>query len=187
MSNKPLLIGIGGRAEHGKNAATSIIKEYVERIGGTCQIFEISQLILAECIERGDLAPGTLRDGKDKIQNKFLVDHGNRRRAESPTYWTKQIHATMLASGATVAICPNIRFPQEALNIQKDGGTIWRIVRLNTDGSMFISDTRDPNDVCETTFEKFPADICLYNMEGKGKLLERLVLAAFKFVTEDNQ
>lgn len=177
-----MLIGISGKAEHGKNATASIIKEWVSNNGGTCAVFEISALILNECIELGLLAPGTVRDGKDKVQNKILVDHGNRRRAQDKMYWTTEMIRQMSTAEVDVAICPNIRFPQEGEAIQKQGGTVWRVNRLNRDGSPFVSESRDPNDVCETSLDRWTADFYLINQTGHGALLEEVVVTYYEYV-----
>lgn len=182
MKPMPMLIGVSGKAEHGKNATCNIIKEWVGNNGGTAAIIEISGMILDECIALGFLAPGTVRNQADKAQNKILVDHGNRRRAENWMYWTDKIVKLMLESSVDVVMCPNIRFPQEAEAIQKAGGTIWRVNRLNRDGSPFVSETRDPNDVCETSLDRFAADFHLYNMTGHGALLEETVITYYEYV-----
>lgn len=180
-----LLIGLAGKAEHGKNAAANIIKEWVEKQGGTCGIFEISQLILDECIALGLLPPGSKRNQQDAVQNKILVDHGSRRRDEvDPQYWTKRIVPAMQDAGVDVAVCPNIRFPQEGKAIQDAGGYVWRVNRLNPDGTPFVSITRDPNHPCETALDRWAADFYLYNMTGHGVLLEELVVTLFEYIID---
>lgn len=182
-----LLIGLAGKAEHGKNAAANIITEWVRKQGGTCGIFEISALILAECISLGLLPQGSVRNQQDLVQNKVLVDHGTNQRAQDPGYWVtgkNGIVPVMLNSGLDVAICPNIRFPQEGDAIKKAGGYVWRVNRLNEDGSPFVSTTRDPNHACETALDRYNADFYLYNMTGHGTLLEDLVVTLFEYVVE---
>jgi hypothetical protein len=182
-----LLIGLAGKAEHGKNAAANIIKEWVENNGGTAGIFEISALILQECVDLGLLPVGSVRNQQDLAQNKILVDHGTNRRSEDPNYWVTGkggIVPVMLNSGLDVAVCPNIRFPQEGDAIKKAGGYVWRVNRLNEDGSPFVSTTRDPNHACETALDRWNADFYLYNMTGHGHLLEDLVVTLFEYVVE---
>lgn len=179
---KPMLIGVSGKAEHGKNATCNIVKEWVANNGGTAALFEISKIILDECIALGLLPPGAVRNQQDKVQNKVLVDHGNRRRAEDGLYWTNQIIKQMTEADVNVSLCPNIRFPQEGAAIQAAGGTIWRVNRLNKDGSPFVSETRDPNDVCETSLDRWASDFYLYNMTGHGALLEQQVVTLYEYV-----
>jgi len=180
-----LLIGLTGKAEHGKTAAARIIREWVQKQGGTAGIFEISGLIIDHCIKLGLMAPGKTRETCTDAEVKLLVDEGTRMRNEvDPQYWTNLIVPAMQASGLDVAICPNLRFPQEAQAIRKSGGFVWRVNRLNQDGSPFVSTTRDPNHECETALDRWPADFYLYNMTGHGALLEEMVVTLFEYVID---
>lgn len=180
-----LIIGLSGKAEHGKTAASHIIREWVVRQGGTSDIFEISGLIVDHCIKLGLLPPGMTREKCNEAQIKLLVDEGSRMRNEvDPQYWTNLIVPTMLASGLDVAICPNLRFPQEAQAVRDAGGYVWRVNRLNQDGSPFVSTTRDPNHECETSLDRWPSDFYLYNMTGHGALLEELVVTLFEYIVD---
>jgi hypothetical protein len=181
------IIGLTGNAEHGKNAAANIILEWVAKQGGTAAIFEISGMILAECIELGLLPPGSVRNQQDKEQNRILMEHGSNRRAENPDYWVNGkggVVPAMRDSGLDVAVCPNVRFQTEGDGIRAEGGTIWLIQRLNRDGSKFVSKTRDQNHVTETVIGTWPADFYLYNMEGHGALLEEQVVTLFEYAIE---
>ncbi|VVB51970.1 Uncharacterised protein [uncultured archaeon] len=181
--SKTLLIGICGKAENGKTAAARIIREWTIGQGGTAGIFEISGLILEHCYKLGLIPQGTTREQCTEAQVKILVDEGSRMRNEvGPQYWTNLIVPKMQASGLDVAICPNLRFPQEAQAVRAAGGYVWRVNRLNTDGSPFVSTTRDPNHECETALDRWPADFYLYNMTGHGALLEELVVTLFSYV-----
>jgi hypothetical protein len=177
-----LIIGLAGKAEHGKTAAARIIREWVVKQGGTAGIFEISTLILDHCVKLGLIPAGTKREQCTDAQVKILVDEGTRMRESNPMYWTDLIVPTMLNSGVDVAICPNLRFPQEAQAIRTAQGYVWRVNRLNPDGSPFVSTTRDPNHSCETSLDTWPADFYLYNMTGHGALLEELVVTLFEYI-----
>lgn len=170
---KPLLIGLAAKAEHGKTIGARIITEWVElQNGGKCATRELSFLILQECWELGLIPNGQPRNGKDAAQNKIIVDHGTARRNADPMYWTNKVVQQMLESRADVAICPNVRFPQEAKAIKDAGGVNIRINRLNEDGSPFISTTRDPNNVTETILDLWRPDFHIYNMTGHGTLFQ---------------
>lgn len=183
-----ILIGLAGKAEHGKSAGSRIIKEWTERRGCTCEIFEVSKLILDECYALGLIPDGQPRDQNNKEQNKILVDHGSKQRESNPNYWTDLITAQMLASKADVTVCPNIRFPQEAQAIRNSGGYIIRMNRVNDVAhglSPFISLSRDPNHLTETAVDNWPADFIITNVTGHGGLLEGLVAAVMNYVAEN--
>lgn len=183
---KTMLIGLTGNAEHGKNAAADVIVEWVRGNGGTAGIFEISGMILNECVKLGLLPPGSVRNQQDKEQNRILMEHGSNRRSEDPDYWVNGIGGIVPAmrdSGLNVAICPNIRFATEGAGIRAEGGTIWLIQRINKDGSKFVSTTRDPNHITEKVVGTWPADYYLSNMDGHGALLEQTVITYFEYVS----
>lgn len=179
---KPLLLGFTGKAEHGKTQACATIKQWVEDNGGSAAVFEISQLILEHCYNGGLIKRGEKRDQQNKEQNKILVDEGTRMRAVNPNHWTDLVVKQMLESGVDVAMCPNVRFPQEADAIRKEGGSIIRVNRVNKDGSKFVSETRDPNHPCETALDFWPADYFLVNVTGHGALLDELVMTLYEYI-----
>jgi len=181
---KPLLIGLAGKAEHGKSAVSRIIKEWAEQNGGVGHICELSQFILHECWENGTVPRDQARDPLNKEQNAALIAHGNFRREADPMYWTKLTVTKMLASGANISVCPNLRFPQEAQMIRDNGGVVIRVNRLNADGSPFTSTTRDPNDITETALDRWPADFYLTNVTGHGPLLEKLTFALIEYIVD---
>lgn len=181
---KPLLLGFSGKAEHGKTASARITKEFVEGDGGIASIHEISTLIRLECIAEGLLPEGITREEMNREQLAVLIKKGNDRRAENPTYWTDTIVAAMLNSGSNVAICPNLRFTQEADAIRNAGGYITRVNRLNANRTPFISLTRDPNDITETGLDYWAADFYITNVTGHNKLLERNVTAVYEHILD---
>lgn len=182
---KPLLIGLAGKAEHGKTIASRIITEWVEQQnGGTAATIELSHLILAECWEFGLLPEGQARDGSNKEQNSIIVNHGTARREADPMYWTNKVIEKMLATPVDVAICPNIRFPQEGKAIKDAGGFNIKINRLNIDGTPFVSETRDPNHVCETALDGWPTDFYIYNQTGHGTLFQNQMWELISYIVD---
>ena len=180
-----LVIGLAGKAEHGKTAAARIICEWVTNNGGTAGIFEISKLIYNHAVELGLLPPGLERDKMTNEQVKVLVDEGSRmRNTVDPNYWTDRVIPWALESNVDVAIIPNLRFPQEAEAVRRTKGYVWRVNRLNPAGSPFVSTTRDPNHETETALDRWPADFYIYNVTGHGALLEELVVTLYEYVVD---
>ena len=176
----PLIIGISGKAEHGKSAASRIMVEAAD--GLDTRIFEISEPIRLRGVELGLLPANQPRAAFNNAQIKVLVDVGNAERAKDPDCWTKCLLAAIEESGCEVAICPNVRFPQEAEKIKQRSGYVVRINRLNPNGSHFVSLSRDPNDITETALDLWNADYYITNITGHGKLLEGLVTATFQYI-----
>lgn len=187
MSNATIVIGISGKAEHGKTAAARIIKEAAEAIGLSVFILEISKMILEHCQEQGMIPKGLTREQCTNEQVRILVFEGSRMRNQvDKNYWTNKCNEWIKAHPEyNVVIIPNVRFPQEAGAIRDFGGTVLRLNRLNVDGSPFISMTRDPNHETETALDHWPADFYITNITGKDKLLEAFIRAFFAYVLED--
>jgi hypothetical protein len=177
------IIGLNGKAEHGKTASARIIKEYVEGNGGTAAVFEISRLIYDHCVQLRLLPAGLAREDLTFAQLRILVEEGSRmRNTVDPNYWTDMIVKQMLESGVDIAICPNVRFPQEAQAIRDVGGVVVRINRLNKDGSPYVSPSRDPNHETETALDRWPADYYVYNLTGHNALLEKFITTLYEYI-----
>lgn len=177
-----IVLGLAGKAEHGKSAASRIIREHVFANGGVAGIFELSHYIYLSCVRKGLLPDGLDRAKMTNAHIKVLVDEGNAGRRENPMTWTNQVMAAMDASACDVVICPNVRFQTEIDGVHKLGGYNIRVNRLNRDGSSFVSTTRDPNDITETAIDFATYDYYLYNMTGHGALLEQQVITLFEYI-----
>ncbi len=176
----PLIIGISGKSEHGKSAASRIIVEAAD--GLDAMIFEISEMLRLSAVSRGLLPADVKRADMNFDQIKVLVDEGAWGRAQHPDYWIDKLFAAIDESKCDIAIIPNIRFPQEGESIRKRGGSVVRVNRLNPNGSRFVSLTRDPNDITETALDLWNADYYITNITGHGKLLEGLVTVTFQYI-----
>lgn len=179
----PMLIGLSGKAEHGKTDSARYIKEWVEEShGGRCDVIEISAMILAECIERGLLPEGSVRNPKDPVQNKILIDHGSFRREANPMHWTDKFLEFVAGTTADVVVCPNVRMPQEAEAVLDAGGTVWRVNRLNKDGSPYVTTTRDPKHVTECALDDFKRfSFVITNVDGHPALLKEVIITHFEY------
>jgi hypothetical protein len=180
--NRPLVIGLSGKSEHGKSAASRVIVEASQFLGLGARVVEISAIIRLSAVSRGLLPPDVKREEMNYEQIKVLVDEGSWGRAQDPDYWTKQVHSMIEASpDLDVAIIPNIRFPQEVTGCDY----VVRLNRLNYDRSPFISTTRDPNDITETALDHCRADFYITNVTGHARLFEMNVTTLFAYIWED--
>lgn len=180
-----LIIGLSGKAEHGKTEAAKQIKidcrNYLNYSHGA-EIIEISNIIIEHCVALGLLPADLPRADFNKAQIQILVDEGTRMRAEDPNYWVIRFLRKIKASDKPVVVIPNLRFVQEAQAIRNAGGVIIRIQRINADGSPFVSETRDPNHPCETSLDTWPADFYVINKTGHPELFCDLVSCLFQYI-----
>jgi hypothetical protein len=180
--NRPLILGLSGKAEHGKSAASYTIIEAAQFLGLAGHIIEISEIIRLSAIGRGLLPADIKREKMNYEQIKVLVDEGAWGRAQHPEYWMKQAHAMIEAlPDLHVVIIPNIRFPLEAAACDY----VIRLNRLNEDRSPFISTTRDPKDITETAMDRHQSDFYITNITGHERLLEMNVTTLFAYIWEN--
>lgn len=179
-----IVLGLAGKAEHGKSAASRIIQEHVHFEGGICEIFELSTYIYRSCVTKGLLPAGLDRSKMTHEQIKILVDEGNAGRAENIMKWTNLTVQAMAESKADVVICPNVRFQTEVDGVHSIGGVNIRINRLNENGTPYISLSRNPNDVTETAADYLAYDYYLINITGKNQWYERQVRALFDHIAD---
>lgn len=179
----PMLIGLSGKAEAGKTESAQVIKTWVEEShGGRCDVIEISAMILAECVDLGLLPVGSFRNPQDKEQNKVLIDHGSARREANPMYWTDKFLAFAATSTADVVVCPNVRMSQEADAIVDARGTVWRVNRLNKNGTPFVSPTRDPKHITECALDAYDRfSFVITNVDGHPALLREVIITHFEY------
>lgn len=181
-----LVLGFSGRSEHGKTISCEAIRDHVTKRGGVAKIYSISDLIIRYCIGVGLLPVGFKRGPHNtKEEIKILVDTGNRRRAEhGETVWVEEFVTEMKSdSGVDVAMCPNLRFVQEARAVQTiPGGYIIRMTRKNADGSIFISQSRNPNDITETSLEFWPADFEIVMKDGHEALTSEFAITLYEYI-----
>lgn len=173
-----VVIGLSGKAEHGKSACSHIMAERARERGLSAQIFEVSHYIYRHCVHLGLLPDGLTRDQMTNAQVAVLVSEGSRMRNEvDPNYWTKIVLERIGQATCDVAICPNVRFPQEADGIRSIGGVIVRLTRLHSNGRNFVSTTRDPNHETETALDNYQPDFRLLNISGLTERLQKEVKA----------
>jgi hypothetical protein len=186
-----IILGICGRAKHGKNVtATAIRKKAVEFGFNHEQIkeYEISNYVLADLQRHGTLV-GRTRSGLAREELKKLVDHGLKLRKQDPHFWLDLVFEDMQKDNPLMALVPNIRFLNEAEAI-RNVGTPGRIVRVKTlirDGVEYISEDRNPNDDMETENYRIEADYFLTVKRGQTKLLQKQAAAIFDYILHEAQ
>lgn len=183
-----ILLGFSGRARHGKTECTLAIKEYAERTHHTVGIYDVGAMILKICHESGRLPATMRREDMVKADIQVLIDVGKEmKNAFGQDYFVNMVVQTALEEHRDVALCPNLRLPIEADVFRKESGIIVRVTRLNADGSLYISQDRDPNDVTETSLSFWPANYYLTNVNNPrgAELLKRQAVALYQYIREE--
>lgn len=174
-----IVIGMSGRARHGKTEACQAIVRAAIELGLSAGLYDIGSIIREYCITTGQL-PNIKREDMSKEQLEILINVGKEKRAVDPQYWIGQVMAKIAKDDLDVALCPNCRFETEAIALRNVGGYLVRLKRLNDDGSTFISDDRPPNDISETALEFWPADFYIVTKGAQLPWLRQQAVGLFQ-------
>lgn len=170
--NPTLLLGLCGRARHGKDFVASVIHK--EFVFWSYRVFtsSVSLEVLKDAQAKGLIRPDITRAECTRAELDILVKHGHEGRAEHPDKWLRKLEESATISCAQVVIVSGIRFPNEITWLRSYRGVIGRVKRYNDDGSVFISPDRDPNDPMETCIERVVADYEITATTGQESWLE---------------
>lgn len=128
---KAFILGLSGKARHGKNATAEFIAKRLAPAGIEVIAFGFADAVKDEARQRG------WNGLKDEAGRSLLQRIGMERRAENPNYW---IHRAFdrIVSEATVRrehrrlwVLTDVRFENEAAAIKNAGGVLWRVERRN--------------------------------------------------------
>lgn len=176
-----LLVGISGRAEHGKSSTADAVVAYAASKGLYATSFELSNYILQYAIQR-NLLPNKTRKQLNKEEVQVLVEVGESVRASDPKMWINRAMKEIEDYKPDVGIVPNVRRTYEADVIKEAGGVIIKVVAINKNGSEFISQTRDPNNELESGANLIQADYFITTRRGESQLLKAYARTLFDHV-----
>lgn len=166
-----LIIGICGRARHGKNTVADTIHEGFDRAGFKCGIVTVSDVVWDEA-KKLRKVKSMYRGTAAKWELDELVKLGHAERAKDEDHWTSLVAKRIVSAGLTIAVMPGVRFHNEVTCVRKfPGGVIVKVQRYRKDGSLFISPDRDPDDLMETTVDDIVADFEFKHVTGQADWL----------------
>jgi hypothetical protein len=167
-----LVIGLCGRARHGKDFVAQIIHQRFQAAGLTCFTSSISEVVLREAQLQGLIRKDIARAECTRTELDVLVSLGHKGRQANEDFWIRQLSREILSWAPNVALIPGVRFPNEIAWLRRTGGVIVRVTRFNADGSLFIALDRDPNDPMETVLNRVVADYEIIATTGQQSWLE---------------
>jgi len=151
-----LVIGIAGKARHGKTTVGQKINEFFLAKNYSTFQRTVSDEVLAECHEKGDIHSSYAREKLNEPQLAKLIRRGQSRRAEDESYWLRKLSKSWLAINTTgVFVVNGLRFPNELAWVKAAGGVTIHVTRRNADGSPFVSPDRAATDDMETSLDDY--------------------------------
>jgi hypothetical protein len=162
-----LVIGIGGRARHGKNTVADVLLSgFRERNVATREV-TISSVVWDEAV-RLRLVRSSTRASATHWELKKLVELGHAERAKNEDRWLELVTRNLVAESTRVAIVPGIRFANEVAWLrQAPRSVLVKVVRHDADGNIYRSPDRDATDPMETTIDGITADLELHHVTGQ--------------------
>ena len=181
-----LIIGFSGRARHGKTVCCDMITSHVRRHGGTAEVYDIGAMIQRYAVSWGRL-PDIPRSQMSREHLVKLIEIGREKRAENGAFWIQQVLDAIDHEQPDVAMCPNLRYLNEARLFRKIGAKVVRCTRLNANGSVFISEDRPPNDPLETDLEFWPADYYLTTIGDQVGFMAAQAVALYQYLAKGGE
>jgi len=154
-----IIIGLGHKAQNGKDTAGEAIKAYYDNqalllhrhgLKGGLRVFiaKFAAALYQECREQHGMVE------KDPI---LLQNVGAQRREEDPAYWINRAFES-IPVGTDLVIFTDVRYENEAARIKSEGGHLINVTRLNEDGSRYIATDRP-------AWHKSETDLDIYNWD----------------------
>lgn len=169
---KPILIGIVGKKESGKDEIVKIIKEkFKYNANETVIRLAFADALKVEVSGAMDITLEELE--KNKNQYRLILQGWGTdfRRAKNSLYWiTKYISQLNGLSNDKIKyiLTPDVRFENEAHCIKMCGGKIWRVTRGN------ILDNKDEH-ISEVEQDKIICDQLIYNNASLEDLKQQVI------------
>lgn len=135
-----VVIGMSGKARHGKSSMGTLIEAYAKACGYVAESVGFADAVKAEARERFGW-----NGEKDEAGRTLLQKLGMDRRKENPDYWVERlferIKSDVHAPFLKVYIITDVRFENEASAIRHlPSGMMWRVFRVNATGLPYEND-----------------------------------------------
>lgn len=151
------LIGLSGKALAGKDTTAMMLSNLIKDR-------PVVRIAFADALKNECLALHGWNGQKDDAGRTLLQRVGVARREENPNYWVDRAMARV-TDPETLYVFTDVRFPNEADAIRANGGRMWRIERINEDGSPFDNGMtlEQKAHVSETALDDYACDDYLFN------------------------
>lgn len=147
------VIALTGAARHGKDAAAKLLL----RLLPGAERFAFSDALSVEC---------RVHHGMTKRHPQLLQDVGMMWRDARPGVWLDALYGAICDRQPDIAVITGVRFQDEADLVRAIGGTLVRVVRLDSHGQPYVTDDRDPSHRAEREIAALPVDAELVAQSG---------------------
>lgn len=172
------VICISAKAQHGKDTAAQLLKEYLESIERRVLIIHYADLLKFICMKFFGW------DGNKDEAGRTILQHVGTdtvRRLE-PDYWVNFVinFLKLFSNDWDYVLIPDCRFPNEAERMIANFDTkVLRIFRPDFDNGLSAEQQAHPS---ETSMDSYPFDSIIYNDSSLDAFKQKLI----SFISADN-
>lgn len=160
----PFLVGLAGKAEHGKGTAETVIVEYMPDVcvdtyakgvrGVLHEMTGIPTAGMQTTAQKAVVIPGYVGDdgGTVAVGRAMQLVGMRMRDAFGPDVWVVPVHARYVRAGRPATVVGDVRFLSEVRMVMREGGWVCRALRPGH----VVADGRDPKDRSETALDSLP-------------------------------
>lgn len=185
MIKRPIIIGFGNKARHGKDTAAEAIVAFYERQNKT-RFQHLGKAFGTRAVRHGwaDSLYQIARDeyGMKEKDSPLLQRIGNERRVtHGSDYWIRKL-AEKIRLEDDIVVIPDCRYWNEAEWVKANNGYMINVTRLNADGTPFVDPSRDPNHVSETELDNWNWDVKWLIGDGHQALTAELAVTTAEYL-----
>lgn len=181
-----IVLAVGSRARQGKGIFCDAMSDHCSRVGVSFGLYDFGPTVLEYCVSEG-LLPNVARSTLSPDQIKVLIDVGVGKRKENELFWVDRIHRKVKNDRRRIAVLCGVRFLNEIEFVKSLGGYTVQVIRLNSNGSRFVSPDRDPNAEIESGLDSFLWDFRITNVADRPFWLRRQAVALIDYVREGGE
>ena len=165
------VICISAKAQHGKDTAAQLLKEYIESIEKRVLIIHYADLLKFICTKFFGW------DGKKDDAGRTILQHvgTDTVRRQEPDYWVNFVvkFLTLFNNDWDYVLIPDCRFPNEAERMMANFDTkVLRIYRPNFDNGLSTEQQAHPS---ETAMDCYNFDSIIYNDGSLDEFRQKLI------------
>ena len=165
------VICISAKAQHGKDTAAQILKEYLEQCGKRVLIIHYADLLKWLCTKFFGW------DGNKDEAGRTILQHvgTDTVRKQNPDYWVNFVvqFLKMFSADWDFVLIPDCRFPNEAERMIENFDTaVLRIFRPGFENGLTAEQLQHPSEVA---MDSYPFDTIIYNDSDLEAFKKKLV------------
>lgn len=165
------VVCISAKAQHGKDTAAGIIKEYLESLGKKVLITHYADLVKFVCTNYFGW------DGKKDEKGRTLLQYigTDKVGAKDPAYWVNFIVSILKIFNDEwdYVLIPDCRYPVEVTRMSENfDTTTLRVERPNFDNGLTLKQKEHPSEV---SMDDYNFDAVVYNEAGLDEFRNKLI------------